>query len=188
MRKLSRVFFYALYYGFARHLPGNSKPYACGSRWVRYWVCKHLFAKCGRGVKIEHGASFGDGSLVEIGDYSAIGIDCRVLSVVMGKHIMMGPDVTFIAYNHNFSDPDKSMQGRGYLPADPITVGDNSWFGTKVIVLPGRKIGRCAIIGAGAVVTKDVPDYAIVAGNPARIIRFRKDVTEQASDDKNQPV
>jgi maltose O-acetyltransferase len=177
--RISRIFFYALYYGFARHLPNNSKPYACGSRWIRYWVCKHLFSKCGKGVKVEHGVSFGDGSGIEIGDYSALGINCRVLTAIIGKYVMMGPDVILIAYNHDFSDPDKPMQGRGYLPAEPIVISDNTWIGARVIVLPGRKIGKCAIIGAGAVVTKDVPDYAVAAGNPAKIIRYRKNSEER---------
>ena len=55
-----------------------------------------------------------------------------------------------------------------------ITIGDNVWLGASVIVLPGVTIGENSVIGAGAVVTHDVPDYAIVAGNPAKVIRMRK--------------
>jgi maltose O-acetyltransferase len=175
MKKISRVFFYALYYGFARHLPCSNKPYAFGSKWIRYWVCKHLFARCGnKGVNIEHGVSIGDGSRIEIGNYSGLGINCRIVRAIIGNGVWMGPDVVFISNNHNFSDPDKPLLGQGLVPAKTITVGDHTWIGTRVIILPGRQIGKCAIIGAGSVVTKDVPDYAIVAGNPARIIRYRK--------------
>ena len=55
-----------------------------------------------------------------------------------------------------------------------VTIGDDVWIGTRAIILPGVTIGNGVIIGAGAVVTKDVPDYAIVGGVPARVIRFRK--------------
>lgn len=70
------------------------------------------------------------------------------------------------------------------MPSQTITVGDNTWIGTRVIFLPGRQVGKNCIIGA--VVTKDVPDYAIVGGNPARIIKFRKDVGGQKIDCKDK--
>ena len=58
-------------------------------------------------------------------------------------------------------------------PKEPVYIGDDVWIGARVIILPGRKIGEGVIIGAGAVVTKDVPDYAVVGGNPAKVIKFR---------------
>ncbi len=174
MKKITQVFFYVLYYFFARHLPTSYMPYAFGSKRIRYWVCKHLFAKCGKNVNIEHGADIGSGRNIEIGDNSAIGVNCIVKRAIIGNNVMMGPGVIFVGSNHNFSDPDKPLQGQGSIDCPPIEVGDNVWFGYNAIVLPARKIGKCAIVGAGAVVTKDVPDYAIVGGNPARVIRFRK--------------
>jgi maltose O-acetyltransferase len=113
-----------------------------------------------------------------MGDNSGIGVNCRVRKAVLGKNVMMGPEVVFIAQNHNAEDPDRPLQEQGWITYDPVVVGDNTWIGTRVIVLPGRKIGKCVIVGAGAVVTKDIPDYAIVGGNPARIIRFRKSVQQ----------
>jgi maltose O-acetyltransferase len=63
----------------------------------------------------------------------------------------------------------------GDLLVSPLEIGYDVWIGTRVIVLPGcKKIGAHSIIGAGAVVTKDVADYSIVAGNPAKVIRMRK--------------
>ena len=173
-QKLVSVMFYILYYGLARHLPGSHVPCSFGSKWIRYWVCRHLFARCGRGVNIEHGADIGTGRYVEIGDNSEIGINCVVKRAFIGSGVMICPDVVFINQNHNFDDPDKPLQEQGYISYEAIIVGDNTWVGTRVIVLPGRTIGKCAIIGAGAVVTKDVPDYAIVAGNPAKVIKYRK--------------
>lgn len=170
-----RIVFYLLYYFFVRHLPTSCSPYAFGSKYIRYCICKRLFSKCGKNVNIEHGADIGTGRRAEIGDNSGIGIHCIVKREIIGKNVMMGPDVVFINQNHNFSDPDKPLQEQGYIESEPIVVGDNTWIGTRAIILPGLKIGKNVIIGAASVVTKDVPDYAIVGSNPARIIRFRKE-------------
>ena len=179
LKKIKRIFFYLLYYWFARHLPISYRPYAFGAKYIRYWICKQLFAECGKNVNIEHGAEIGSGKRVRIGDNSGIGVNCWIKEAIIGKNVMIGPDVVFISAKHRFDDPDRPIQEQGILELGPITVGDNTWIGTRVIVLPGVKIGKCAIIGAGAVVTKDVPDYAIVGGNPARIIRFRKEITDE---------
>jgi maltose O-acetyltransferase len=173
MKKLIRALCYILYYGFARHLPVSYKPYACGAKKIRYGLCRHLFAKCGRNVNVEHGAEIGSGQQIEIGDNSGIGVNCFVGKAVIGRDVMMGPDVVFISANHKFDDINVPMRGRGHIKSPPITIGDDVWIGTRAIILPGRKVGKGAIIGAGAVVTKDVPDYAIVVGNPARVIKYR---------------
>jgi len=89
--------------------------------------------------------------------------------VYVGKHVMMGPDVVIITSDHKILPEGFN----GYINKDVI-IGDYAWIGARAIILKGVKIGKWAIVGAGAVVTKDVPDYAIVAGNPAKIIRFRK--------------
>ncbi len=177
--KFKKVFFYMLYYGFAKHLPISYKPYAFGAKYIRYWICKHLFAKCGKNVNVEHGAEIGTGKHIEIGDNSGIGVNCWIKKAVIGKNVMIGPDVVFISSNHRFDDPDRPIQEQGVIEVGPIIVGDNTWIGARAIILPGVKIGKCVIIGAGAVVTKDVPDYAIVAGNPARIIRLRKEKKDE---------
>ncbi len=65
------------------------------------------------------------------------------------------------------------MWVQGVKSCEPVIIGDDVWIGTRVIILPGKKIGTGAILGAGAVITKDVPDYAIVGGNPAKIIKYR---------------
>lgn len=69
------------------------------------------------------------------------------------------------------------MNRQGASEVMPVVIGDDVWIDGRVTILPGVKISNGSIVGAGAVVTKDVPEYAIVAGNPAHIIRFRK-ITE----------
>ena len=87
---------------------------------------------------------------------------------------MMGEDVLFLGGNHHFNRTDIPMGDQGKPKKIPLFIDDDVWIGARVIVLPGcRHIGKGVIIGAGSVVTKNVPDYAIIGGNPAKVIRFR---------------
>lgn len=86
---------------------------------------------------------------------------------------MMGPDVAILTSTHNIDRTDIPMGYQGGRVAK-VKIGNDVWIGMRSIILPGITIGNGVVIGAGAVVTKDVPDYAIVAGVPARIIKFRK--------------
>ena len=93
----------------------------------------------------------------------------------MHNHILMGEDVLFQGGGHAFDNSDIRIDEGGNLPDTPLEIMDDVWIGARAIILPGcKRIGVHSIIGAGAVVTKDIPDYAIVGGNPAKIIRMRK--------------
>jgi len=176
--KLTRkkIFFLGLYYLFARHLPVSNKPYGgkFGKK-MRFFCCKRIFDKCGKNVNVEHGVDFGTGQGLEIGDNSGLGINARVGVAKIGKNVMMGPEVFIISKNHNFSDIEKPMCVQGSPQPDPVIINDDVWIGARAIILPGRKISKGVIIGAGAIVTKDVPPYAITCGNPAKIIKYRTD-------------
>ena len=82
-------------------------------------------------------------------------------------------DVIIQSTNHLFDSRLTPMRLQGKTEDDPIVIGDDVWIGARAIILPGVHIGRGAIVSAGAVVTDDVPEYAIVAGNPARVIKQR---------------
>lgn len=86
----------------------------------------------------------------------------------------MGPDCIALTQNHAFDRVDIPMIQQGLQEEKKINIGNDVWIGQRVIILPGVTIGDGAIIGAGSVVTKNVNDYDIVAGNPARVIRNRK--------------
>lgn len=87
----------------------------------------------------------------------------------------MAPEVYIVADNHNFSDTDKPMCFQGADSNHPPTViEDDCWIGVRVIMTPGRHIGKGSILAAGSVVTKDVEPYSIMGGNPARLIKTRK--------------
>ena len=87
----------------------------------------------------------------------------------IGKNVMMGPDVTILTHTHNIDRTDIPMGHQGSRIAE-VVIGNDVWIGMRVIIMPGVKVGDGVIIGAGAVVTKDVPDYALMAGVPARQI------------------
>ena len=173
MRKLVSYVCLFLYYAIARHLPGSDLPYSFGSKYIRRFLCRRIFKKAGKNINIEHGAFFGSGRDIEIGDNSGLGLNCRVTGPLkIGRDVMMGPDVMIFTQNHEAGSLDKPMIQQT-APKEPVEIGDDVWIAARAIILPGVKIHRGAIVGAGAVVTRDVPEYAVVGGNPARIIRYR---------------
>ena len=85
--------------------------------------------------------------------------------IYLGNRVQIGPHVTIVTDNHDLYD-------RSVLRCKPVRIGNGVWIGANVTVLPGVAIGENAVIAAGAVVTKDVPAYSIVGGNPAKVIRM----------------
>ncbi len=176
---MKRYFWLILFYGFANHLP-NSYQIILGSisNKFRIWICRHIFKEMGKVSTINRNIYFGNGKDVVIGDYSGIGANCTIPNDIhIGKYVMMGPDLYCITYSHEFKDVSMPMcfQGREEKPKNShIVIGDDVWIGAKAIITKRKRIGDGAIIAAGAVVTKDVPAYAIVGGNPAALIRMRK--------------
>lgn len=163
-----------LYYCFARYLPASNVRVFYWIKPLRRMICRPVFKKCGNNINIEKGAFFGTGSQIEIGDNSGIGINCEVCGpVIIGNDVMMGPHVIVMTQNHKFDTKDIPMRLQGYFPFQKVVIRDDVWIGTRAIILPGVTIGKGAVIGAGAVVTKDVPDYAIVGGVPAKILKYR---------------
>jgi maltose O-acetyltransferase len=163
-----------LYYFIGRHLPGSDAPYSLGSKKIRRLLCKGIFKKAGKNLNVEHGAFFASGRDIEIGDNSGLGLNCRVTGPLkIGNDVMIGPDVMIFTQNHETSRLDIPMRLQT-APKRKVEIGDDVWVAARAIILPGIKINKGAIIGAGAIVTKDVPEYAVVGGNPARIIKYRK--------------
>ena len=167
---ISKIFFYFVYKYFAKHLPSNS----FGKR-TRYYVCKHIFKKCGKNVNIEKGANFGYGFDVEIGDNSGIGINAVIPGdTIIGKDVMMGPNCFILSINHETSRTDIPMRLQGNTKPKKTIIQDDVWIGRNVTMTPGRTISKGSIVAACCVLTKDFPEYSIIGGNPSRLIRSRK--------------
>lgn len=164
-----------LYYGFARWLPASNNRIGRWARPLRRWVCAPIFARAGRNINVEAGAFFGSGRQIEIGDNSSIGVAAQIYGpLVIGKNVMMGPEVLVITTSHVADRTDIPMIDQGVTHPQPVVIEDDVWVGQRVTFLPGVRIGTGSIVGTNAVVTRDVPSYAVVAGNPARVIRSRR--------------
>lgn len=165
----------ALYNLLGKHMPLSDSRRSMGSKRVRALCGKLILEHCGRNVNIERGAQFSSG--VRLGDNSGIGINARLEAhVTIGNDVMMGPECMIFTANHSFSRTDIPMRLQGYDAPRSVVIEDDVWIGARVIILPGVRVGRGSIIGAGSVVTHDIPPYSIAAGNPARVIRSRKDI------------
>jgi len=110
--------------------------------------------------------------IVTIGDRCVIGRGTSVvghLEVEIGDDVYTGPNVYITDQNHASDDPLTPV-GRQVAPERPVRIGAGSWLGAGAVVLPGTTIGRHVVVGAGAVVTGDLPDHAVAVGNPARVL------------------
>jgi maltose O-acetyltransferase len=175
MRKLLKAIYLCFYYLILKYLPATNNRYLKVIRIIRSSTGKFVFDFCGDNVNIEHGANFGTGKGIKVGNNSGIGVNANIRGPLeIGDDVMMGPDVIIVTTNHNFTDISKPMRLQGYKCA-PVKIGNDVWIGSRAIILPGVIIGNGVIVGAGAVVTKDLPDFAIAAGNPAKILRFRNE-------------
>ena len=174
-----------LYYALARHLPKSTMPiFGDISKKLRRFLCRRIFSDSGTGLNVEQGAYFGNGKYISVGNEVGLGKNFKTLNrkLIISDELLMGEDVLFLVGIHYFDRTDIPMGKQKEEPEKtPLEIAEDVWIGARVIVLPGCKhIGKGVIIGAGSVVTKDIPDYAIVGGNPAKIIKFRtenKDVT-----------
>lgn len=109
---------------------------------------------------------------IEVGDNFYLNVGCHLLGeMLIGRDVMIGPKTVIWGRDHGMSR-ESPMRAQGHIKA-PIVIGDDVWISANVTILKGVTIGSGAVIGAGAVVTKDVPEYGVVAGNPARLLRFR---------------
>lgn len=139
---------------------------------ARAFFARRICAETGKHIVIDRNATFS--SKVHMSDYAAIGRNCELHGEVhLGSHILMAPEVVFYTVNHEHDGLDVPMSLQGNAPVLPIHVGDDVWLGRRSMIMPGITIGDHSIVAAGAVVTKDVPAYAIVGGVPAKVIGSR---------------
>jgi maltose O-acetyltransferase len=145
----------------ARRFNASSKPE----------LLRELFGRIGEDAVIEppFHCDYGENIAVGARFYAYAGcvfLDCA--AITFGDRVLLGPGVHVYAATHPL---DAETRRRGLELAAPVTIGDDVWIGGAAIVLPGVSIGDCAVIGAGSVVTHDVPADVVAAGNPCRPVR-----------------
>jgi len=130
-----------------------------------------LLYKCGKDLKIFGQTHIDMPSLVTLGDNVSLNQNTSILAryepVVIGNNVVIssGAIITSAGYNYKGKGPHTNHDSK------PVTINNNAWIGANAVILPGITIGEYAVIGAGAVVTKDVSPYTMVAGIPAQPIK-----------------
>ncbi len=164
------------YYLFAYYLPSTVVPVV--GKWstrLRSFLCRKMFEHTEGYIDVGRHAYFGL-NRISVGAHSGFGdfFHLQNTELTVGSYVLIAPHVTVLGGGHRYEDKNTLIRRQGYYPKTKLTIGDDVWIGRGAYILAhvGR-IGTGAVIGAGAVVTKDVPDYAVVAGNPARIVKYR---------------
>jgi acetyltransferase-like isoleucine patch superfamily enzyme len=129
----------------------------------------------------------GQGGGVFIGSDTHIQPRCQFSaykgSIRIGHGVQIAPYCSFYPYDHGIA-PDNLISKQPIRSTGDIVIGDDAWLGVGVCVLDGGRIGKGAVIGAGSVVTSDIPDYAIAVGVPARVVKSRRDADSSATLEK----
>ncbi|MBR2122855.1 MAG: sugar O-acetyltransferase [Lachnospiraceae bacterium] len=134
-------------------------------------IACELFGSCGKGLYIKPPFYCDFGYNIHVGENCIINFQCVLLDeapIIIGDNCMIGPMTGLYTVSHPL-DPER--RAAGYVSGKPIVLENNVWIGGSCTILPGVTIGENAVIGAGAVVTKDIPANTVAAGNPAKVLR-----------------
>ena len=135
---------------------------------------KDLLGKVGKNCIIEQPFFCTYGYNIEVGDNFFLNTDCKFMDagkIIIGDNVFIAPNVCLVTEEHSMVVEER-IKGLEY--AHPVKIGNNVWLCTGVIVLPGVTIGDNCVIGAGSVVTKDIPPNSLAVGNPCKVIRSLK--------------
>ena len=175
MKKISKLLALIIYYLIAQYLPNYEFPLIgrlC--RRFRQMLLSMIFVSTGQWINVQRRVYFGRND-IRIGHGSGLGERFHVQNseLEIGDYVMTGPDIMVLGGGHMFKSKHQRIGDQGNLPKTKLVIEDDVWIGARVTILGNcHKIGKGAVIGACAVVTKDVPEYSIVAGNPAKIIGY----------------
>ncbi|CVH76862.1 Putative acetyltransferase [Clostridiales bacterium CHKCI006] len=136
----------------------------------RQQILQQLIGKAGEGLEVISPFSCDYGYHIHLGKQVFINTNCYLMDcapITIGDHVFIGPHCGFYTASHPLN---YTMRNAGLEKALPITIGSNVWFGGHVVVLPGVTIGDGCVIGAGSVVTHDIPANSVAVGSPCRVI------------------
>jgi acetyltransferase-like isoleucine patch superfamily enzyme len=147
-------------------------PFSLGWK-LRRAVYARLLTSIGRDAVLHFGVSIED-PRTRIGENVWVSVRCYLDYVEIGDAVLIGPHAVLLAGGrpHRFDRLDVPIKDQGNLPKEPLRIGRGAWIGANATVM--AEVGHDAIVGAGAVVTKPVLPYAVVAGNPARLVKMRE--------------
>jgi acetyltransferase-like isoleucine patch superfamily enzyme len=118
------------------------------------------------------------GTRITIGDGVFIDSFVKLYSgngITLGEYVLIAANCTLAPTNHEYRDPDVVIRKQGFAPSrGGIVVEDDVWIGANCVLLDGARIGRGAVVGAGSVVRGELPAYSISAGNPAKVVKWRR--------------
>ena len=167
-----RTLYLIIYYIVANKMPNNYFPLGKYFNLFRVFVLRRII-NIGRGTVIQSGFKFGLKDKIIIGNNCEINEGTYIQAAIIGDYVLIAHNVSLLATTHNFDDRYKYIIKQGFTDVRPIIIEDDVWIGRNAIILPGIKLGKGSIIGAGAVVTKNVEPYMIVGGTPAKKIGER---------------
>lgn len=163
----------------ARHLPRGAGFWAWPLRPAAKTVLRRQLARCGPGTSFDAVTStFAGIGNISLGRNVFIGPRCFIavenVPLTIGDDTVIGPELCVMGGDHQFDRPGM-LYGDSHEPGIdlPVSIGCNVWIGARVTILKGVRIGDASVVAAGAVVTRDIPSYAVVGGVPARVIRWR---------------
>ncbi len=168
-RKGFRSWFFGVLELFSRYLPGEVGNY------LRYNSYKHLLKSLGCDTVFFDGVVIENPENVSIGSFCSLNHRVQIIGyggVTIGDYVRIAPNVCIVSHNLRYWKSEGPMISQGYEPSE-VEVESDVWIGTGAVVLAGVKIGRGSVIGAGSVVTKDVPEFSVVAGVPVKMIKKR---------------
>ena len=140
-------------------------------------LCDEKFKRFGKGAEFRPGAYAVKCSKISLGNRVVIRPTTMLFGngeIIVGDDVMLGSGVHIYTANHEFSNPDVPIIDQGHSEPQDVIIEQGCWIGANVIILPGVYIGRNSVVGAGSIVTKDVKEQVLVAGNPAKTIRKLK--------------
>ena len=149
----------------------NSSLPSLEPRGDRRALLEELLGACGRDVTIEPPFHCDYGDNISLGDEVFMNFQCVLLdcaAITIGAQAQLGPAVQLYTATHPM---DAAERASGIEAAHPITIGARAWIGGGTIVLPGVTIGHDTVVGAGSVVTRDLPAGVVAVGNPCRVLR-----------------
>ncbi|EGR3866240.1 DapH/DapD/GlmU-related protein [Vibrio cholerae] len=166
LNKLLLVFYYLVLY----NLPSSKffKPLGL----IRMRFVSILIGSKISGI-LENKVYISNAENLSIGDGCEINENVFIQSAIIGSNVLIAPNVSILSTSHEYMDKNILIKEQGSTLSNPPNIGDDVWIGRSVIIMPGVYIGKGAVIGAGSIVTKNVDDYDVVAGVPARIIKKR---------------